>query len=237
VTTPETTDLAGTAIERLTPYLPGAATGAPWERERAAAEPLYDAIANRLRALDEGTALDEFVQQPQNNSLVRRLLTTAVGEDPAFAEELATAVRATPAAPAPAAAVRTAQASTPIGVRSADAAGPDDPIDNAGGRTRTRRPAGLLIGLVALAVVAALVCVAGRVILSDLRSGNGLTAESSCEEFLRAPKEEQSGAIEEIGLAKGVADLDSPMARPAIAEICTAQPAARLGDVVEKFRG
>jgi hypothetical protein len=218
VTTPETTDLAGTAIDRLTPYLPELSTHDPQPSGDSAVRPLYDAVAGRLRALGETEALAEFVQQPRNNSLVRRLLATAVEDDPEYAAELAAAIAATPATPAGPAATRDG---SPTGVLAATARRPSTRV--------------LLIGSAALILAVAVIFLVARNILADLNNSGGLTSASSCAEFLHAPREDRLRAIEAIALAKDVPELGSPVLLPAITEVCDTQPNSQLGDVVAKF--
>lgn len=218
MTTPENTDLlAGTAIERLMPYLPAVSTAGPQPTGDPAAKSLYHAIAGRLRELGEADALADFVRQPQNNSLVRRLLATALADDPAYAAELADVVAAVPSGgptelPRPVAPTVATPATS---------------------RRLSRRI--LLTGLAVLTVVVVLVCLVARNILGDLDNSGGLTTQSSCADFRQAPKEDRMRALAAIALARGVPELDSPLALTAVTQACDAQPTTQLGDVVARF--
>ncbi|WP_329103743.1 hypothetical protein OG792_27685 [Micromonospora sp. NBC_01699] len=221
MTTPDHPDpLAGTAIELLTPYLPaigiaGVGHGDPAVRS------LYETVAARLRALGEAEALAEFVRQPRNNSLVRRLLATAVRDDPAYAAELAAAVAAVP----------------PVGSQTAASAGPPADAPDRSRSTGTRRlfRRTLLVTLAVSAVAVLVVCLVARNILADLDDSGGLTTQSSCAEFRQAPREDRSRALRAIALARGVPELDTPLALTVVTQACASAPDRRLGDVVAGF--
>ncbi|WP_326556026.1 hypothetical protein [Micromonospora sp. NBC_01796] len=222
MTTPESPDtLAGTAIERLTPYLPAiGTTGAVEPGGDTAARSLHDLLAARLRAMGEAEALAEFVRQPRNNSLVRRLLTTAVHDDPAYAAELAGAVAALPP---------DGPETTPAATRNDS---PDRPAP-VGGRRLSRRT--LLVALAVLTVAVVVVCLVARNILGDLDDSGGLTTQSSCADFRQAPREDRSRALRAIALARGLPELDTPLALTAVTQACAAEPDSRLGDVVARL--
>ena len=227
MTTPETTDpLAGTAIERLTPYLPAISTDGPRSTVGdAAARSLYDTVARRLRELGEAEALAEFVAQPRNNSLVRRLLTTALRGDPAYATELATAVAAVPPG----------DTATVDGAAPVDGGPPDAPDRIAPATTRRLSRRTLLIALAVLTVAVAVVCLVARNILGDLDNSGGLTTQSSCTEFRQAPRDDRIRALQAIALARDVPELDSTLALTVVTQACESQPESRLGDVVARF--
>ncbi|RKR87986.1 hypothetical protein BDK92_2289 [Micromonospora pisi] len=228
MTTPESTDaLAGAAIERLTPYLPAVGTTGPdTPGVDSAARSLHRTVAARLHALGETEALAEFVRQPRNNSLVRRLLATAIREDPAYAAELAAAVAAVPPP--------SAASQTPAGPATATAAATPTPAPPGTGRRFSRRA--LLIGLTVVVVAVAVVCLIARNILGDLDDSGGLTSQSSCADFRQAPREDRMRALQAIALARGVPELDSPFGLTAVTEACATQPERRVGDVVASFR-
>ncbi|MEV4626308.1 hypothetical protein AB0J90_08460 [Micromonospora sp. NPDC049523] len=222
MTTPESPDtLAGTAIERLTPYLPAIGTTAAGRGGDTAARSLYELVAARLRALGEAEALAEFVRQPRNNSLVRRLLTTAAQDDPTYAAELADAVVAVPP-----------QGPATVTADDTRTNSPDRPLPG-GGRRLSRRT--LLVALAVLTVAVAVVCLVARNILGDLDDSGGLTSQSSCADFREAPREDRTRALRAIALARGLPELDTPLALTAVTQACAAEPDSRLGDVVARF--
>jgi hypothetical protein len=175
-------------------------------------------VAARLSALGETEALAEFVRQPRNNSLVRRLLATAVHDDPAYAAELAAAVAAVP----------------PDGPRTtaADPTPPGSPDLRPSGRGRRLSRRTLLVALAVLTVAVLVVCLVARNILADLDDSGGLTTQSTCAEFRQAPKEDRARALQAIALARGVPELDTPLALDAVTRSCAATPERRLADVV-----
>lgn len=251
MTTPETTDpLAGTALERLTPYLPAVGT-TPAPGVDPAARSLHDLVAARLRTMGEAEAFTDFVRQPGNDSLVRRLLATAVRDDPAYAAALASAVAAVP----PSAAISPLPADTapPVppappmpSVPSVAPAGPvtggtvhsdADSVPPAGSvaaRRLSRRT--LLVGLGVLVVVVTVICLIARNILGDLDDSGGLTSQSTCAEFRQAPKDDRARALQAIALARGLPELDTPLGLTAVTEACAAHPGHSLADTIATLR-
>ncbi|MDG4789492.1 hypothetical protein O7626_26810 [Micromonospora sp. WMMD1102] len=221
---------------------------------------LYRLVAERLDALDESEALTELVREPRNNSLGKRLLGTAATEDPAWAAELADAVEALPAErstersaqrsagrstprSAGRSTQRSAERSATPGAGRAAPAGPGEPVGAAagavpgsGGARRPRRygPWIALGAVVLLLVVGGLVV---RAALGGLSDAGGLTADSSCTEYQQAPPEERVAAIRQIGLAKGISGVDSPLVMTAVDQLCDTQPSAKIGDLVARFDG
>ncbi|MEQ4301439.1 hypothetical protein ABNF97_08620 [Plantactinospora sp. B6F1] len=229
MTPSEARNLAAVVLDRLAPHLPGiASTGDPGPVRR-----LYDLVAGRLRTLDELDALADLLREPRNNSLVKRLLSTAATEDQGYAAELIAAIEALPSAPAaPVPADRTASAAAarePAGVAA-------DAVPGSGGARRPRRygPWIALGAVVVLLVVGGLVV---RAVLDGLGDAGGLTADSTCEEYQQAPPEERVAAIRQIGLAKGISGVDSPLVMTAVDQLCDATPSARIGDLVARFDG
>lgn len=250
----EARELAAVVLRRLAPRLPevAAAADAPGPSEaRVPSGPstspggddpshrLYRLVADRLRALGEQEALAELIREPHNDSLVRRLLATAVADDAAYAAELAAAVAAMPAEEAAVAAVPPAREAA---VAAAEPAGDDVAPPGAGqpsapgGAVRPDRRRALWLSLGTATVVAVLAFLVGRAVVDDLRDAGGLTSHSTCAEYRRATPEERVAAVRRIGLAKGVSDAHNPLVMAALDQLCETQPTARLGDLVERFR-
>jgi len=269
----EARELAAVVLRRLAPRLPevAAAADAPGPSEaRVPSGPstspggddpshrLYRLVADRLRALGEQEALAELIREPHNDSLVRRLLATAVADDAAYAAELAAAVAAMPAEKAAVAAMpaekaavaampaeKAAVAAMPAekaAVAAAEPAGDDVAPPGAGqpsapgGAVRPDRRRALWLSLGTATVVAVLAFLVGRAVVDDLRDAGGLTSHSTCAEYRRATPEERVAAVRRIGLAKGVSDAHNPLVMAALDQLCETQPTARLGDLVERFR-
>ncbi|AVT31599.1 MULTISPECIES: hypothetical protein [unclassified Plantactinospora] len=225
MTPSEAGKLAAVVLDRLAPHLPEAASaGGP-----GPAGPLYELVAARLRALGEAEALADLVREPRNNSLVKRLLRTAATEDPGYAAELAAAVGALPAA----------AAAPVVADRPATPAEPREPVGAVPGSGGGRRPRryGPWVALGAVVLLLAVGGLVVRAVLGGLSEAGGLTADSSCEEYQQAPPEERVAAIRQIGLAKGISGVDSPLVMTAVDQLCDAQPTARIGDLIARFDG
>jgi hypothetical protein len=234
---PDHDRLAAAVLARLAPHLPALAAGEPAEPATAG---LYHLVATRLRALGEEQTLAELAREPRNNSLARRLLATAATRDPGYAAKLTAALAALPAA-GPPDVVSPPDPTSPE--KTARTGGPTASAGSVSGARATsavvagRRPGrrGILIG-VGIAVVVVLVgCLVGRAMLSDLNDAGGLTSDSTCTQYRRAPAEDRVAAIRQIGLAKGVSGADHPLVMSAVDQLCDTQPDARLGDVLARF--
>ncbi|MGX7675972.1 hypothetical protein [Plantactinospora sp. DSM 117369] len=236
MTPSEASTLAAAVLDRLAPHLPEvAAAGDPGPA--GPGRRLYDLVAERLRTLDEVEALADLVREPRNNSLVKRLLSTAAAEDPGYAAELAAAVEALPAeAGTPVPANRTAAGAATRPETGAPVGAAADAVPGSAGGRRPRRygPWIALGAVVLLLVVGGLVV---RAVLDGLTDAGGLTADSTCREYQQAPPEERVAAIRQIGLAKGISGVDSPLVMTAVDQLCDASPSARIGDLVARFDG
>lgn len=245
---PEANELAAVVLERLTPYLPRVA--APGDRRSTPGQRLYTLVADRLTALGETEALTELVRDPRNNSLVKRLLATAATDDAGYAAALTAAVAALPSVVDPdgaAGSAPPAARSAKSATRSAKSAAPsteppvgaaEPPTEPPVGAGNGRRPGRLAwIGLAAIVVLALAGFLIVRSTLNGLGEAGGLTAQSSCAEYRQAPPEERVAAIRQIGLAKGVSGADGPLVMAALDQLCDAQPAAKLGDLLARMDG
>ncbi|MFC6022422.1 hypothetical protein ACFP2T_40490 [Plantactinospora solaniradicis] len=246
MTPSESRELAAVVLDRLTPRLPevaasdDAAPGTPIRR-------LYELVADRLLTLGEQDALAELVRNPRNDSLVRRLLATAATEDPRYAEELSAALGVLPAGTpvtAPAAEVTppTAAPSPPTAAPQSPDAAPSRAGEAAragADRSDGRRPRryGPWVGVAAVVVLLLLGAIVAWTVVDGLDGAGGLTADSGCEEYRQAPPEERVAAIRQIGLAKGISGVDSPLVMTAVDQLCETQPSAKLGDLVARFDG
>ncbi|MBF9132387.1 hypothetical protein I0C86_26060 [Plantactinospora sp. S1510] len=218
MTPSESRELAAAVLDRLAPRLPEAAasdaeaSGTPIRR-------LHRLVADRLNALGEQDALAELVRNPRNDSLVRRLLATAATDDPTYAEELAAALEALPVA------------GTPV---TAPSAAEEVPPTADGARPRRYGPWVAVVTVVILLLLGVFVA---RTVVHGLDGAGGLTADSGCEEYRQAPPEERVAAIRQIGLAKGISGVDSPLVMTAVDQLCKTQPSAKLGDLIARFGG
>lgn len=79
-----------------------------------------------------------------------------------------------------------------------------------------------------------LVCLAALGLLAGLTAcGSGLTADSSCKDFLNAPIEDQDEAVSSIAADVGAGNAVTPLGRPNIDYICANNPDETLGEAIE----
>jgi len=196
--------LVNQAIDLLAAHLPSAA-----QVENAAAHGLYQLIADCLGKQDESEAMTEFVDNPRNNALVKRLVRQAVRDDPAFADDLARAMTAV-AAPS---------VSTNVVHQSGNVAGGDivgrDSIRTTTNHNTSRavtnnkksNPVGIAIGAASLIVVA-LVAVFVLKALAGAVAGAGLSGKSTCTQYLQSADEDTKAAVmKQLYLAKNKPQL------------------------------
>ncbi|MEE6257368.1 hypothetical protein [Plantactinospora sonchi] len=239
MTPSEARELAAVVLERLAPRLPELAASGGTRRRDTPIHQLYALVAERLRAMDEQDALTELARDPRNDSLVRRLLASAAADDAAYATALAAAVAALPAgaAPAPRSAGRSASDGETSAPGAAEGSAPDRDGNGPDRPARERRPRrlGVWIALAALGVLAAVGFLVVRSVVDNLTNAGGLNARSTCTEYRQAPPEERVAAIRQIGLAKGVSGVDSPLVMTAIDQLCETQPEAAIGDLIGRL--
>lgn len=161
---------------------------------------------------------------PVDTALIERLLATALDSRPHLAEDIESVVK-----------VMTNDASyNEADQRNAYAKG--DMVGRDKNTTTNHRHGGT-IAVVAVVIIAVVALFAGgRAVYRKIRAA-GLTADSTCAEFLQASQTDELAAIRKIGLDEGVAGVGSPLALPAISYSCSGQPTKRLGDVVAEFKG
>ncbi|NUR03234.1 MAG: hypothetical protein HOY79_43995 [Streptomyces sp.] len=93
--------------------------------------------------------------------------------------------------------------------------------------------------LFAVIVIIAVVVMSFKVVpaISRQLHDAGLSADSTCHEFLDADPQTEQHAIVDIAMAKGLGGFGSPLALPAIQYACSGQPNEHLGTVIQKFAG
>ena len=60
-------------------------------------------------------------------------------------------------------------------------------------------------------------------------SGSGLTADSSCQDFMNASPQDQDQAVSQLAGQLHAPDTVTPLGRPNIAYLCTNEPNNTLG--------
>ena len=68
-------------------------------------------------------------------------------------------------------------------------------------------------------------------------SGAGLTASSSCHDFMNASASEQHEAIDKLAGQYNKPDFATPLGEPEIPYYCSAQPSVTLGEFFQKAEG
>lgn len=213
-------ELAASAIAALSPYLPAIAQNAVRSGQNLAARALYDVIASALRRMGEQSAWEAFVHNPADPSTVTKLLAAAARHDPHLTDELDKAVQK----------LTYDNSSNRVDQRGAHSRG-----DMVGRDKKTSY--GGPIAILAVVIVAVVALIAGGKALYDKVASSGLSADSTCAQFLQASESDELTAIRKVGVDEGIAGIGSPLALPAISYSCSGEPNARLGDVIAKFKG
>jgi hypothetical protein len=220
-------ELADDAISILAPHLPALKDQAVRAQGGAGLRQLYEMIQQRFSIDGALPAFAAFVADPANDSLARHLLSTAITADPEFGGRLETAVAREESA------ARSSTSTTQHVSRSkvGTMAGRDVNTN----RNSQVNTGGLFVTIVVVAIVA-LVAYLG-VKAAAKAASPGITADSTCAQFLDADPDTEQRAIVKIAMAEDVTGAGSPLALPAIRYNCSAEPDAKLGDVIAKYRG
>jgi hypothetical protein len=248
----QTSEVAAQAITILAPVVSG---GARWA-QGVATKTLGDLISQRLSRSAEGReAWDGFRSNPHNDSLVRHLLRQEMSQDPAFSAEVAEQLRKAEGE------ARHVAVHQSIGDHSTGnvQAGRDISgkvatngstiLDNVGNTTMHNRTStthnkkkssgGAIVGVVAIVVVVVLaliiyggVKIAGH-ILNSTKDG-GLTANSTCQQFLNTDEDDERQALADIGISYGYSEYSNPLALPEIQYECGGEPTTTLGALIQR---
>ena len=176
----EPTALVKQAIDSLSPFLPQVAGTLSGLGEAAlAARSLYEIVADVLHRHDEDEALREFVANPANNYLVKRVLVQAVETDADLREQLTRALSAvTPA-------VSTNVVNQSGSVVAGHQVGRDmvnDQSTTHHNQTTTNKRSSNLPLIIALVIGAIVACLVGKALLAS--AGGGLNGSSTCRDYL-----------------------------------------------------
>lgn len=249
-------EMAVEAVRILTHSMTSAASGAGEVAQGVATRLLADVVANRLRSRGNEREWESFTRDPRNSSLVEYLLRQAAEEDADFRLSLAEAVRGAKAERPAGVSVN----SISVG-RDGDAQ-IGDRRDTYGDHNRVVSGGGSLYegeftqyqdgdtyegdvhhgsvgryALIAVVVLALLLLVfKGIPAVIDDGGGDGLSASSTCKEFLNADQGTESQALVAIATSKGLGGFGSPLALPAIRYECSYHPAESLGTVIEQYK-
>lgn len=237
------TDIAAQVIATLGPVVSGGASVA----QGVATKVLGDLVAQRLSRNEQGRqAWNGFRVNPQNDSLVRYLLSQELERDISFRLEIERALRDARKG-APAAVVQQAMSGT--GPGSIQVGGSTGHIATGGGTVSTssvrnttnkkKSSGGAVVGVVAIVVVVvvALVVFAGVKVVGGLLKSSkdgGLSASSTCQQFLNTDEDNERQALADIGISEGFSGYSNPLALPEIQYECGGVPNMTLGALIQR---
>lgn len=78
---------------------------------------------------------------------------------------------------------------------------------------------------------------AGLALTVSACGGSGLSASSSCQNFMEASPTEQHEVIDKLAGDYRKPDYASPLGEPEVPYYCAANPTTKLGDFFEKAEG
>jgi hypothetical protein len=239
------------AVALMAPIAAGGANIA----QGVAVRVLGDMVAERLRRDGHAGAWEEFQRNPRNDSLLRHLLQQALSQDAAFSKKFADALQAAsrenPRNYGQQLINITGSGEAQIGDREDTFADSrvatrggtyhEGDIHNAGDRiTHKKSNAATFVGLVVAAlVVIAIVLVIVKGLSAILKGSHdgGLTASSTCQQFLNTDEQTEQQALVDIAMSKGIGGFGSPLALPEIRYECSSEPTMTMGAIVERDKG
>ena len=247
----QVTDVVALAM----PLLATAVTSGAGIAQGVATRVLGDMVAERLRHEGHVGVWLDFTRNPHNDRHVRQLLLQALVRDANFRARFYKAVQAA-ATEQPRNAGR--QAISIDGSGEAQIGDRGDTIQ--GSRIATRgstyhegdvykegnritNKKGNPVVLVALSIgflvfigVIMLLIKGVPALLNTVQSA-GLTASSTCRQFLNIDEQTEQQALVDIAMSKGIGGFGSPLALPEIRYECSSEPAMTLGNLIERDKG
>jgi hypothetical protein len=254
----QVSEVAVDAVRILTPYMASAAASGAQVAQGVATRLLEDLVAERLRRRGQARPWEDFTRDPRNNSLIEYLLRQAVEEDDDFRLALLEAVKEAEAARPGGAGGQSigigGDGDAQIGNRR-DTYGDNNRIATGGssiyegdvthlqegdtyeGDVTNNSPVGRYV-VIALVVLGLLVFAFKALpAVIDGATGSGLSADSTCRDFLAADQTTEQQAMVDIATSKGLGGFGSPLALPAIRYECSFRPSEQLGAVIERYKG
>jgi hypothetical protein len=240
------TDLVAQAITVVSSYLAVVAARGIDAAQGVAARALAELVGERLRQDGHGSAWEVFARDQRDASLVQYLLQQALESDASFRARFDAAAQQA-IAEAGRAVSRAVSATGPGGNQVGDnlAVGGDYVGGNVSTTNRTSVEKGInpIVALSGMCVVAVLAVVIIINVIGALLGGlkninvkdGGLTADSTCQQFLSANEQTEEQAMVDIALAKGLRGFGSPLALPEVRYDCSSQPNGTVGDVIQKL--
>jgi hypothetical protein len=235
------------AITILSSYMAAMAAGSVEVMQSVAARTLADLVSVRLRQDGHADAWEEFARSQTNGQVVQYLLEQSLEKDSAFRgrfERVVWEAVSEHNQPTQQNISATGPSGSQVGDNVAIGRGSYHKGDvNTTHNQTVKRPANpllVLAGVVGVIVVAVLVLSLIGTVLGAIANGiqgGGLTADSTCQQFLDTDQQTEDQAIVDIAAAKGLKGYGSPLALPAVRYNCSSEPNDKLGDVIEEFRG
>jgi hypothetical protein len=242
----QSSDVVAQAVALLTPLAAGGATIA----RGVAVNVLREMVSQRLQRDGHAGAWQEFRNNPKNDSLMRHLLQQAAGQDAEFCKRLEVAVAAAvreqrPGTAGPSMINLTGSGHAQIGDRGDAISGTrvasrgssyhEGHVYNTTRNrvTHKKNRAGAFVAIAVVAVVLVVLLIKGIA----ATQGGGLTASSTCQNFLNADAQTQRQSLVDIALSKGIGGFGSPLALPEIQYECSSEPSMTLGAIVERDKG
>lgn len=237
----QTSEIATQVVAILAPAMSGGVNLA----QGVATRVLGDLISKRLSRDEAGKrAWSEFEQDPRNDSLIRHLLRQELERDAAFRErvagQLAEASRELP----PQGPVKqkigagshgNVQVGGSVGNIAHSGGHIGDSVHNAT-HNKKKSNGTAVAGIVAIVVLVLLIYGGAKVIgsLNKPAKDAGLTANSTCQQFLNTDEEDERQAIADIGLSMGYSAYSNPMALPEMQYECGGAPNQTLGQRIRQ---
>jgi hypothetical protein len=240
----QTSEIASQVIAILAPAMSGGVNLA----QGVATRVLGDLISKRLSRDEAGKqAWSEFEKDPRNDSLVRHLLRQELERDAVFREQVGRQLAEANHEPRPQGPVKQEigadshgnfQVGGSVGKIAHSGGHIDDSVHNTT-HNKKKSNGTSIAGIVAIVVIVvlALVIYGGAKVIGGLdkpAKDAGLTANSTCQQFLNTDEEDERQAIADIGLSMGYSAYSNPMALPEMQYECGGAPNQTLGQRIQQ---
>jgi hypothetical protein len=235
-------DIASQVVAILAPVMSGGASAA----QEIAAKVLTELISQRLFRNEEGRrAWDVFRANPQNDSLVLFLLQRELERDPDFRLKIENQLRGVAKSdPTPIA----QQAISASGSTTVQIAGPakhvitggthsTSTVNNKNINERSNVDTATGVAAIVVVVVVALVIFVGVKIVGGLQKSSkdaGLSANSTCQQFLNTDEDDERQALADIAISEGYSGYSNPLATPEVQSECGDTPSMTLGALIKR---
>lgn len=243
----QVTDMAGQVVAILAPVVSGGAGIA----QGVATKVLGDLISQRLSQSEGGRrAWDGFRVSPRNDSLIRHLLEQELVQDNNFRLEVEEALREV-GHKSPVAVVHQSMGAAGSGnIQVGGSAGHvatgngtinANTVRNSTATTNNKKKSsgGAIVGVVAIVVIAvlALLVFAGVKVVGGLlksTKNGGLSASSTCQQFLNTDEDDERQALADVGISEGFSGYSNPLALSEIQYECGSVPDMTLGALIKR---